>query len=103
MKICPECGQTIREYPADKYILTPLQRKVYERIKKAGNNGIDSDDLFYYIYRNDSDGGPVSGKTVLYVMINKINRELAYHGNQEIGTVYGTRHGPASYVLRDKK
>ena len=58
--------------------LVGYQRRIYEAVKKAGNNGIHSERLFDLLYSHDPDGGPDFKS--LAVNIWQLNRKLKPHG-----------------------
>lgn len=57
--VCKCCGFPI---VADEVgvVLTPLQRRIFNVVKRAGNAGIPSRDIIDIIYQNDINGGPNS-------------------------------------------
>lgn len=99
MKCCPTCGQTVPDELAPAK-LTISQRRLVERVRRAGQHGIPSDKLFDYVYEDDPDGGPLSGMACLHVRIMYINRRLKNIGKRVLGTPSG-RNEPGSYRLVD--
>lgn len=52
MKCCHACGQTLPEEGPSGLKLRGTKKVLFERVKKAGKNGIDSDVLFNYVWGN---------------------------------------------------
>ena len=76
LRYCKSCGQLIPpKLPIDS--LSPLQQRIYNALSRGQMN---SDALFDIAYRNVPDGGPMSGKQSLYVVIRVLNRKLARLG-----------------------
>ena len=100
MKTCAACGQTLpSELPG--VALSAEQRRIVDRVRRAGPHGIHPEDLFDFIYRDDPDGGPETGIKTLHVRVMFINRKL-----KSIGKVIrsGWRNGGSRpYVYRDLK
>jgi hypothetical protein len=99
VKCCPACGQTLPEKPLlDGAYFTPHQSRIFEIVVRAGSSGIGSDDLFDALYRDDPDGGPLSGRKSMYTTIGALNRKLAHHGLRLRATPNGRRTA-WNYVL----
>lgn len=80
MACCLTCGQTL---PADSPAETILRGKrleLFRRIKRAGQHGISSPDLFDYLYSDDPEGGPNTGVKVITVHICHINKQIRQFG-----------------------
>ncbi len=92
MKCCPTCGQTLPEPAPAGVRLSPLKTKIFERVRRAGPNGISTRDLWDLIYANDADGGPISLK-VLAVHINQLNKQLRPLGKR----IWAGQGGAASF------
>ena len=99
-KTCSCCGQTLPEELPFGIKLSKLKMRIVERVRRAGPHGILTDDLFDFVYRDDPDGGPLTGKTCLHVHVNQINRELAKVRKVIRAPVGGTRVS-TNYVLKD--
>lgn len=98
-KCCPTCGQTL---PPDKPLGLELrghQLTIANLLLKAGPHGLDTDVLFARLYENDPNGGPLTGKKILSVLVNQLNKRLALVGKKIKATSYGP--GPCSYVMKD--
>lgn len=79
MKTCPHCGQIIPEKHARNFPVIHLvgnQKKIVDLIFRAGKNGIPSDALFERLYLNDAEGGPLTGRKILAVMVWHLNKKL---------------------------
>ena len=99
MTCCPKCGQTLPEKPMlNGTHLTPYQKRIFELVARAGPNGIGSDDLFDKLYADDADGGPITGRKSLYVMIKRLKAKLEHHGMQ-VRKVPNGRRAAWNYVL----
>jgi hypothetical protein len=73
MKTCPTCGQALPPDPSPAHLLSPTQAKIYDIVARAGSHGINSDVLFERLYADDEEGGPLSGKQSMYVMVREVN------------------------------
>lgn len=73
--LCPTCGHPI---VSDEIgiVLTPLQRRIFNIVKRAGIAGISRDDLMEMLYANAADGGP-SNRNIIAVTCHQMNRRLA--------------------------
>ena len=97
---CPTCGQPVIEQALNPLQLNKWERRLVERLKKAGAAGVPTPDLFEYMYRSDPNGGPLCGVKNLHVRICQINkRKLNAAGLQIRATGHGGR-GEHEYVLR---
>ena len=99
-KVCPCCGQTLPDAFPDGVHLSPIKRRIVERVRRAGKNGILTDDLFDFVYADDPDGGPLSGKICLQAHVWQINRRLRVIG-KVIRAPKGGNRRATSYVLKD--
>ncbi len=72
---CCCCGQPLPIFPR-----RTMKRRILKVVKEAGARGISSDDLFKELYDADSEGGPLSGKKAMYVLINQLNKNLKAKG-----------------------
>jgi hypothetical protein len=64
------------EFPG-LYQLSPLQLRIFNSVRSAGQHGLTSDQLFDHVYGNDPDGGPASGQRSMHVIICQMNKKLA--------------------------
>jgi hypothetical protein len=73
--LCKCCGHPI---VADEIgiVLTPLQRRIFNIVKRAGAAGISGRDIMDEVYANTQDGGPES-TNIIAVVVNQMNRRLA--------------------------
>lgn len=78
MKTCECCGHPL---PDDSVLgaLTPLQRRVFTAIKRAGRAGIPSRELMDIVYANDPTGGPAS-TNIIAVVARQMKDRLAPFG-----------------------
>jgi hypothetical protein len=53
---------------------------VFDQIKRAGDHGIETDRLLEMVYADREDGGPLSGRKIIHVMICSINKKLRKTG-----------------------
>lgn len=97
-KICQCCGQSLPRHLKLSVVLAPSQRRLVERVHKAGPNGILSTDLFDYLYSDDPDGGPLSGNKAIHVRICSTNKKLKLDGLR-IRAPRGGVGGHTNYVL----
>lgn len=56
--------------------LVGVQKKLVERLNKAGKNGMENNALFDYLYSHDENGGPEMGNNALSSTIAAINKKL---------------------------
>lgn len=77
---CTKCGQTLPPEGEPGINLAPIQRRIFDLVRRAGPHGISSTRLFNLIYDCDSNGGPLNGKRCLYVHVNQTNKRLRKHG-----------------------
>ena len=75
-------------------------RLLLERIVRAGKNGIGGEQLFGYLYDQDPNGGPLTGRNILSVMVWHLNKKLKSVGKRIEGG-QGGRHVAATYRLVD--
>lgn len=66
----------MRSEPALSVRLTPLQRQIVNLVQRAGDEGIGSDRLFDLLYSDDPNGGPLTGKKCLHVLVWQTNSAL---------------------------
>jgi hypothetical protein len=75
---CPECGHPI---PADEVAaeLSPMQRKLYEIVRRAGVAGISAREILVELYAHDPSGGP-TGTNIVSVFAHYANVRLKKRG-----------------------
>ncbi len=98
MTECPCCGQTM---PPDLPVGLKLRGnrlRVYEIVRRAGQNGITSDRIFDKLYELDPNGGPESGLRIVSIIVCYLNKRLKDVGQKIQGGASG--HGcPGEYRL----
>lgn len=72
--LCPCCGHPI---VSDEIgvVLTPLQRRIFNLVKRAGVVGVSSKDVVAEIYANVTGGGAVS-RNIVAVVCHQMNERL---------------------------
>ena len=80
MRFCSACGQTLPPRIDLGIRLTSGQQRLVERVHRAGVEGILSTDLLDYMYGDDPNGGPETGKKALAVRICQLNKVLRKKG-----------------------
>lgn len=73
--VCKCCGHPI---VSDEIgiVLTPMQRRIFNIVKRAGAAGISGKDIMDDVYANVLGGGP-SSTNIISVVANHANRRLA--------------------------
>lgn len=91
MTVCKCCGHPIP--PSDiATLLPPIQRRMFNRVLKAGTHGIETRDLFEHICADDIDGGPLN-PNIVAVMARHIRKRIAPHGLTIRGSMgHGSRY-----------
>lgn len=79
-KTCPTCGQTLPRPKPHGLRLSPLRTRLFEIVRRAGPEGIGTDDLMDMVYAQHPDGGPDSGRVCLRTHIFHINQQLRQKG-----------------------
>lgn len=97
-KCCPTCGQTLPFALKFSVSLSPMQRKLVERVHRAGREGICSTDLFDFMYGDDPNGGPEHGVKSLASFICQLNYKIRADGKRVRAPKGGMRM-PGNYVL----
>ena len=90
--ICCCCGQDVPRRRT-------FEMEILKIVTEAGPAGVLSDDLFNLLYDHDSEGGPLSGKTTMYVMISNLNKRLRRNG-KEISAPKGYKRS-TNYTLHN--
>lgn len=97
-EICKCCGQTLPPPRPEGLRLPPGYAVIFDRVYRAGRNGVPQQTLFDYVYGNTPNGGPDSGVTSLRTRIFYLNqRHLKKHG-MRIRAKSG--RGSTGYVLQ---
>ena len=73
--LCKCCGHPMVSDPVE-IVLTPLQRRIFEIVKRAGAAGISGKDIMEQVYANVRGGGPDS-TNIIAVVVNHANKRLA--------------------------
>lgn len=82
---CPCCGQTLPPDLPAGLVLRGRKKSVYEHVRKAGKNGIATEVLFDRIYRDDPNGGPITGPRIIAIFVWDLNRKIAAYGQRIVG------------------
>lgn len=90
---CPCCGQTTSVAPAVvRALLAPIERRVYDAIVRYPLR-YTSTSLANIVYADDPNGGPESGKNVMCVTVNHINKKFKRFGWRIVAMRPGSRGG----------
>ena len=92
---CKKCGFPIVPDEID-IVLTPLQKRIFHLVKRAGAAGIAGWDLMDMVYMHDINGGPESSN-IIAVVCTQMNKRLLQFGLQVKG-----RRGPGGYFALQK-
>lgn len=95
---CPCCGQTMPPRVDLGIKLSHMQQRIVDRVHRAGQHGILSTDLMDWLYADDLNGGPDSGRKCLSALICQLNKKLAKAGKRICAPVGGHRY-PTAYVF----
>lgn len=89
--VCECCGFPL---VADEIgvVLTPLQRRIFNIVKRAGAAGISSPEVMEMVYQNAPDGGPDS-TNIVAVVCNQMNKRLKQFNLKVQG-----RRGPNGFI-----
>jgi hypothetical protein len=79
-----------------------MQRKMIERVHRAGTEGICSTDLFDYMYGDDPNGGPDHGVKAMASFICNLNKKIKKDGRR-LRAPKGGMKLPGNYVLEQLK
>ena len=90
---CPCCNGTGEIEPHTPVYLSRMQSRVWHFVRTAGA-GIEGEKLVAKVYADDVDGGPLTARRSISVIINKANQRLAKAGQRIVarGTVYRLEH-----------
>lgn len=100
MNECQCCGQTLPPDGPQGLKLTARERRIYEIVRRAGQNGIKTDIIFDRVYSEDSDGGPDTQTKIISVFVCGLNKKLSQVGWRIKSGDWGGRHsGFATYAL----
>jgi hypothetical protein len=75
---CPCCGQVILD-ALELIHMSPMERRIYDMVRRRMPYGINAADMFAAIYANDPNGGPLD-QSVLHVNVHHLNARLKPHG-----------------------
>ena len=81
VKCCETCGHPMLDFEL-QIGLTPRQRHIYLALQKAGQRGLDIEELIEKVYSGEEDGGPVTAPNVIHVQKLKMREKLAAFGLQ---------------------
>jgi hypothetical protein len=73
--VCKCCGHPILSDEIG-VVLTPLQRRIFNVVKRAGTAGISGGDIMDEVYANVRGGGPDS-TNIIAVVANHANKRLS--------------------------
>jgi hypothetical protein len=76
MAICTSCGQTLPTAFLPKLKVQKTLRALIDVVYDAGEHGIEIERLFFKLYGNNPDGGPLSGHNCLHARITYANKLL---------------------------
>lgn len=80
---CKHCGQTLpRALEFAGVHLTPMQKRIVERVHRAGKHGATLEMLVNACYADDADGGPLHAERSVHVQVCFANKRLAPVGVQ---------------------
>jgi len=83
---CPCCGQPLpggyAEYAkvAERAGLSPRERQLFLAIAKGQGDAVARERVFFALWGNDIDGGPIDPRNVVYVTMARANAKLARLG-----------------------
>lgn len=95
-KRCKCCGQLL-PFKSAMEACDPrlLFVRVYELVRRAGDQGILTGEVLDTIYADDPEGGPLTARNCLRVHKHRANKYLKTAGQKIICTNYGgNRNGP---------
>lgn len=95
-QICQCCGQTLPVLAPFGLRLTAGERRIFERVARAGPHGIHVSELLDYVFAEDIDGGPLWAAKSLHTRIHYLNRKLRTKNK-----IISCRSRHANYALRD--
>ncbi len=78
LPVCKCCGQTLPgalEFGGVHF--SPMQKKIVDRVHKAGKGGVTLAMLVNHVYADDPDGGPIHAERSVHVQLCIVNRKLA--------------------------
>jgi len=79
--------------------LTPREKRIADAVRRSGDGGIFIDDLVDVVYADHPDGGPLTAKTCIYVLIHNANKKLVPKGFV-IRSEHGGPGAPKPYLFR---
>lgn len=84
-KLCECCGHPLVSLDEIEQTLTPMQRRMYDMVQKAGTVGLSSEAIITRLYAHDPDGGPES-RNIVHVVARQMNKRLEKFGIEMRGT-----------------
>ena len=85
--------------PFPEALFRDRKKAIVAAIHKAGSHGVTSEQLFDDVYRNDINGGPLTGVKILAVHVCAINKRLKPHGIRIRHTQVGRGGYAGVYVM----
>lgn len=83
LPVCKCCGQTLPgALDFNGVRLTPMQKRIVDRVHKAGPAGATLEMLTSYVWANDINGGPLCARNSIWVQVSKANQRLAAIGKR---------------------
>lgn len=79
-KTCPTCGQTLPAPKPHGLRLSAFRTRLFEIVRRAGPNGITTDDIVSVLYADHPDGGPMTAHKCVHVHVYNINKLLRTRG-----------------------
>lgn len=79
VKCCPECGQPLLNNEVIVK-LTKGEQDILNIVTRAGSHGVTSERLFDSLYKDDADGGPLTGHKTLHTRIYHLNQKIKQNG-----------------------
>lgn len=84
VEVCPCCGHPVLDIDDVLTALTPLQKRVFKAIKRAGAGGVPGPQLMDIVYADDPTGGPES-TNIIAVVAKQMNSRLVRFGLKLVG------------------
>jgi hypothetical protein len=81
---CPCCGQPVIP---NGLKLPRVKQRIFDTVNR--HPGISAEQLVEYVWSNDPNGGPESGRKAVHVHVHGLNRLLAHQGLVIRGCVSG--------------
>ena len=97
-KRCPTCRQTLPHRAPDGLHLSPQQRVIHDIVRRAGDNGIGTDELIELAYRGAR--VPDTAVKVIHGTVWRINKQLVPKGYRIRGWNRGRFAGGEYFYVR---